>query len=296
VNVDKKEAHIIGDISEGEYFTVNGNRFLSLFESMKWKSVGNLMENERIDYRKQGVSRGLGQLELPEELIDAIFDHIENAQTAFRFGVANTRLLIIGERRIKQLLGEPSWSGDRVICIRGGDGDEEDAGDEDIDLPDGLDASDVYGDFEPAVGCRWDFVSSKNLGQCVNSYTPEFRIAEGLSTPMRVDVQHAEVAWNLTKHVYFRSDAIVRDELPEAWAYWFDGGDSSADKENMLGWTLLFYVTWTNSSIERGKWAGDRIERTDKNVLEARLEEDGCKWTDVSEEAVQVFIDTFNTF
>jgi len=273
------------------------------------------------------VPRGLGQLELPEELVDAIFGQIDDAQTAFRLGVANTRLLIIGERRIKQLLGDPSWSGDRVICIRGGDSDsedeDEDGGDGDgdgenggdgegdgeeggtIDLPEGLDTGEVYGRFDPPAAYRWQPSSSKDLSHGLQYYNLESRIAHALSTPVPAHERPPDadaaaastVVWNLTKHVYVRADAIpaAPDALPEAWGYWFDSGDSSEDRENILGWILLLHVTWTDSEwVARGKWAGDRIERTGQDVLETRLKDDGCKWTDVSEDAVRLFVDAYN--
>jgi len=99
------------------------------------------------------------------------------------------------------------------------------------------------------------------------------------------------------KHVYVRADAIptVQDLLPEELWNAFDTDDSYADRENILGWILLLHLTWTDSQwVPRGNWAGDRIERTKSDVLETRLKEDGCTWTDVSKDGVKSFLAVFN--
>lgn len=282
-----------------------------------------------------------------------IFFHIGDAPTAFRFGVANTRLMMIGERRIKQLLGDTNWEGDRLIIVYdddddegddgdgnndgkikdedsgnkdkddgnkdkddgdadnedgGDDGDEEDeddGGEEDeddgIDLPEGLDLGDLK-HFTGRAYWRW----SSELGRGLLSDTPEYSIAEDLATPLHVERSKPEVIWNLTKHVYVRADAVpCCQELPYEWAEWFDtGGDE--ERYNKMGWILLVHIIWTNYSLFNhkpdafggvfyGKWAGDRFEVTAKDVLETRLKETGCGWTDYSEEAVQLFIDVFNS-
>lgn len=288
-----------------------------------------------------------------------IFFHIEDAPTAFRFGVANTRLMMIGERRIKQLLGDRNWEGDRLIIVYdsddddddddegddgdgnndgvikdedsgnkdkddgnkdkddgdddnedgGDDGDEEDEDDgveededDGIDLPEGLDLGDLK-HFTERADWRWSSILSRGLP----SHTPEYRIAEDLATPLYVEILKPEVMWNLTKHVYVRSDAIpTNQELPDRWADWFDTGDEKEDMDNKMGWILLVHIIWTNYSLFNhkpdafggvfyGKWAGDRFEVTAKDVLETRLKETGCGWTDYSEEAVQLFIDVFNS-
>lgn len=191
-----------------------------------------------------------------------IFDHIDDVRTALRLGAANTRLMIIGESRIKQLMGGLNWKGDRLICV-------EDGGD-DIDLPEGLGSGDVFGDFE-------HYAQPEDLRRSFWQDTPECRIADDLGLIKPVSIQ-PDIIWNLTKQVYVRFDAIPEDIASEH------------DDEFIMGWILLVHITWTNSDeINRGDWAGDRFELTEKDMLERRLEdsEDGRKWTDVSEEAFQ---------
>lgn len=310
-----------------------------------------------------------------------IFLHIRDARTAFRLGAANTRLMMIGERRIKQLMGNPNWSGDRLICLPtpdaddedepwdedeeydgncindagtkgddkgddgekkkkdsgnddeddgnnekdggikdeddgdddngdGGDGDDDGDGDngdeenedDDIDLPDGLELGGDLKHFKPPARYRWADIH-RGLVRDLQFYMPEHRVASSLAIPAGQG-RRPEVIWNLTKHAYVRSDAIPRiEELPDAWAEWFDSGDAVCDRDNMLGWILLLHIIWTNArfvpgdefgDVFHGEWAGDRFEVTAKDELEIRLKETGSEWTDVSEEAVQLFINVYN--
>lgn len=313
-----------------------------------------------------------------------IFLHIRDARTAFRLGAANTRLMIIGERRIKQLMGNPNWSGDRIICLRTPDADEEeeswdegeeddvngsndagikddngeskddggekkdkdnggddegdgnndredgtkdehdgddDSGDEDdgndaeagdngdeenedggIALPDGLELGGDLKHFTPPGRFRWADIHS-GLVRDLEHHMPEHRIASSLAIPVGQG-RRPEVIWNLTKHAYVRSDAIPPVEaLPGVLTDWFDSGDGGSDRDNILGWILLLHIMWTNvrfvpgdefGDAFHGKWAGDRIEATTKDVLETRLKKTEGEWTDVSEEAIQLFLDVYN--
>lgn len=65
---------------------------------------------------------------------------------------------------------------------------------------------------------------------------------------------------------------------------------ASENEDNfIMGWILLVHLIWVNSDVvSRGGWAGDRFELTGKD-----LEEDGRKWTDVSEESLGANL--FNT-
>lgn len=172
--------------------------------------------------------------------------------------------MLIGESRIKQLMGGLNWTGDRLICV-------EDGGD-DIDLPEGLGSGDVLGDFE-------HYARPEDLQRSFDRNTPEYRIADDLGFFETVSIQ-SDIIWNLTKQVYVRADAIPEDMA------------RPLGEEFIMGWILLVHIIWTNSDeVDRGKWAGDKFELTGKDMLERRLEdsEDGCKWTDVSEESFQFF-------
>lgn len=59
-----------------------------------------------------------------------IFSEIDELGDVFSLAVTNTRLMILSERRLRELMTIPNWLGDRIICI--GDGTE------DADLPQDL--------------------------------------------------------------------------------------------------------------------------------------------------------------
>lgn len=59
-----------------------------------------------------------------------IFSEIDELENVFSLAVTNTRLMILGEKRLRELMAIPSWRGDRIICL----GDRA----EDYDLPEGL--------------------------------------------------------------------------------------------------------------------------------------------------------------
>lgn len=59
-----------------------------------------------------------------------IFSEIDELENVFSLAVTNTQLMILGEKRLRELMAIPSWRGDRIICL--GDGAE------DNDLPEGL--------------------------------------------------------------------------------------------------------------------------------------------------------------
>lgn len=84
----------------------------------------------RINYKKNRGPRKLGRLQLPAEIIGMIFSEIDDLKNVFSLGVTNTQLMILGEKRLRELMTIPSWRGDRIICL--GDGAE------DNDLPEGL--------------------------------------------------------------------------------------------------------------------------------------------------------------
>lgn len=62
-----------------------------------------------INYTKDHGPRSLGRLQLPVETIDMIFSQVDDLASAFSLAMTNTRLMIIGEKRLHQLMAVPSW-------------------------------------------------------------------------------------------------------------------------------------------------------------------------------------------
>ena len=79
---------------------------------MRSSSVQN-SRIDRISYQRKSASE-LGSLSPHVELLDMIFFHITDVHTAFYLDLSNTQLLLIGERRIHQLIGVPDCKDDRL--------------------------------------------------------------------------------------------------------------------------------------------------------------------------------------
>lgn len=254
--------------------------------------------------------RTLGDLELPEELIEMVFSNIKNPWTAFHLGCANTRLLLIGEKRIRQLMGTPHWRGDRIICV--GDYCGKD------DIPEGLDMGYGYKVFCDSVQ-DGDIDDIYNVGPygwaCTfrdssSRFWKKYKLSKDLEWSWRYPIVSignrmsepickagtSSVLWNLSKQVYFRRKSIPA-ELPKA--------TERFSSNDVMGTILLLQICWSTSDditlsyesddikVNRGKWAGDRFEVTGDDVLESRLMEEGSKWKDVSEEVIKLFVDVF---
>lgn len=305
-----------------------GYRLYSHLLKKQWKPVKEVMESLRsvpptscfavailnvCHYslpRREYTPRSLGRLELPVELIQMVFSHIENPLTAFRLGCANTRLLVIGEKRIHQLMGLPHWRGDRIMCV--GDYCRED------DLPEGLDLGDDYKEFcddnDSKKTRPYDWACTFLKSSLEHWNSSEYSLSAGLDfdwfTRIRPDrvssmmtntispTEKPSVLWNLSKQVYFRRESIPND-LPKA--------AERFDSDAVMGNILLLQIYWSSDpsiglsygrnsddvKITRGKWAGDRFELTGKDVLESRLKEEDSKWKDVSEEVIKLFVDVW---
>lgn len=284
-----------------------------------------------INYTKDHGPRSLGRLQLPVETIDMIFSQVDDLASAFSLAMTNTRLMIIGEKRLHQLMAVPSWRGDRIICI----GDDA----QDDDLPDGIltqECQDFLRDapnfreidsrewdlgreaenFVDWVSCsrsgfqRFDFEFLKKQKRALSENTiysewkgprlchRTYLVYRGIIDEL-TDFEHVikvpDVLWNLSKKVYDRKDAAL-DALE---------GEELNDTEvcGMMGTILQTQILWSSHDltpipedvVDRGKWAGDRFELTDESVLTLRLRKDKDVWKDVSEEVIGKFVDVLKT-
>lgn len=174
-----------------------------------------------------------------------IFSQVDDLASAFSLAMTNTRLMIIGEKRLHQLMAVPSWRGDRIICI----GDDA----QDDDLPDGIltqECQDFLRDapnfreidsrewdlgreaenFVDWVSCsrsgfqRFDFEFLKKQKRALSENTiysewkgprlchRTYLVYSGIIDEL-TDFEHVikvpDVIWNLSKKVYVRKDAAL---------------------------------------------------------------------------------------
>ena len=250
---------------------------------------------------------------LPDDILEKIFIYIGDAQTAFRFGVANTKLLVVGEKRIHELMGVPNWDGDRIMCA----GDYQKEG----DIPESVELSEEYDHFlevecgdkgvcpnifgwaelhfqRPASswwasprGCR----EEENLTYGIPSWRTEHDLAYDITHNACFVIDEPSVVWNLSKNVYFHGDDIPDDFIESNFP-----DSTDLDHWEVMGQALLYQICWSSDStgcldkeskMHRGRWAGDRFEVTDKEVMEQRLKEEEGKWKDVSKGVIGLSMD-----
>lgn len=73
---------------------------------------------QRINYKQQYDPRSLGLLvKLPAEIIGMIFSEFEDVEDIVYLACTNTRLMILGEKHLREFMYCPSWEGDRIICV-----------------------------------------------------------------------------------------------------------------------------------------------------------------------------------
>lgn len=175
-----------------------------------------------------------------------IFSEVKELENVFSLAVTNTRLMILGEKRLREVMTIPSWQGDRLICL--GDGAE------DNDLPEGLKTQecqdflrnapnlpeldkddDEYGDI-PKTFYDWVRCSRSGFGHFDehfldkqkhallkntvfsrfegihphdDSYGLYNRIVDKLINYKRVS-RAPDVIWNLSKKVYVLREAVLK--------------------------------------------------------------------------------------
>ena len=248
-----------------------------------------------------------------------IFFHTTDAHTAFNLGCANTQLLIIGEKRIHQLMGVPDWKGDRLMCVCESSNGE--------DLPDGLTLGDDYRlfceemladaeessdreletfgtsitewaarDFHSPVQYKWNGPHGLNRDLRCDRLSEEVGIALDLANPATL-TDSFDVLWNLSKRVYVLRRTISQKlyEDVEAFSY-----------ESVLGTVLVFMTCWSTRpggltwcceiherGYNKGEWAGDRFEITSEDILESRTKEEGSIWKDASKDIIHLWTGIF---
>lgn len=250
-----------------------------------------------------------------------ILHEVEGLACVIYLACTNTRLMILSEKRLRDLMHIPSWEGDRIICLESWTADE--------NLPEGV-ISQEYLDFigglskeeEEKVGWtfgRWamanfdsvpiqfeylEWVGLQGRNGLIRKITWEdrqnskdvkndFKIVEELINHVtnvedRLFVPNMEVLWNHTKQIYVRLSTAL-DELEDLEV-------TVHDDYNLMGKLLYIHISWlsefvdpsTNEAHRRGLWAGDRFEFTVRSVLDSRLKKEEGKWKDVSEDAIKV--------
>ena len=242
-----------------------------------------------------------------------IFSFVDSAQTAFRLGATNTRLMLIGERHIHRLMGTPKWGGDRLMCISDYSKNKE--------AYKGIDLGTEYAKFVDEADSTFDCDDEDSHSPNIYGYARwGFKIptsewwssSDGCKIPISIGdngfalrnlrlrlisynlrkpdppTQKAQVVWNLSKREYFCSRTIPKD-APEMVK------QCAEPEKEILGLALLFQIcrathTGFNLAYEakhklnlhRGRWAGDRFEVTNEEVLQSRLKEKGKKWKNIS--------------
>lgn len=243
-----------------------------------------------------------------------LFAELDFLSDVFCLCAANTRLMILGERRLRELMPASRWNGDKLICL--GHKTEAD------DYPEGvLDAVQEYHNYQTTYGptkfFSWTYdtfrfadihflvshrhVLMKNIRDFDSRrhfLDPRHHIYYDFCSRLTEDTRvciKSDILWNLSKKVYVRSDVVL--EL-------FDGVNWKVDKDQLIGTVLHIQICWSSTAdtsmtykgLHRGRWAGDRFEFSDKAGLDARLKEEGGEqWRDVSEEAVGLFVDVYKT-
>lgn len=255
-----------------------------------------------------------------------IFSEIDELGDVFSLAVTNTRLMILSERRLRELMTIPNWRGDRIICI--GDGTE------DADLPQGLMTQDCkdflrdvpnlpepgeddhdYG-WTPTNFVGWASSSRSGFHEFNSKFLDKQRYALAKNVVFRRRLPYddsywvyhefiskltsservfraPDVLWNLSQKAYVRREVALKV---------FEGiklrdGSVCAVMGNILH-LLICWSTYDATNIpfeglHRGEWAGDRFEFTDASVLRLRLQQEGDEWKDVSDEVIKKFVDVF---
>ncbi|KAA1477024.1 hypothetical protein DENSPDRAFT_884749 [Dentipellis sp. KUC8613] len=247
---------------------------------------------------------------VPDEMVDEIFQYLEDYVDCIRLALTGRRYWNLARRHIKRAMtchfASLSWAGDRLICV--GDGNDVD------DLPHALKTGEFTGvdltSLSEVYKNAYSFFSRlEGLGRESLRYKIEKDLRKGLYThwdgptpfaqrlelasahifkdciPSDVD-EYSLVLRNLSKHEFVRYSELPLDLLPEKQYL------SQADVD--LSWAALARICWSTDSstsigydgdMHRGVWAGDRldivpIEELQEGEKEGEGEAKG--WKDVS--------------
>ncbi|KAI0058872.1 hypothetical protein BV25DRAFT_1918979 [Artomyces pyxidatus] len=264
-------------------------------------------------------SRGLGRLELPEDVIHCIFDQINDLDDAICFSLSHRRLRIVGRHHVFTLLAlekaSSSWIGDRLICIGGETEDlpgdlltpaEEQAlqswTEEDLQQyneEQGLELTfedtntfDVSGSLvgrSREIDPEEPRITSRGISRLRRGRLRELDAFEILLQP-KYHSRHPWILCNFSKRVYVRLDALAKlagREIETSETPLFN---------SLCGFAhvLLSRISWSSRSstamsykgkLHRGVWAGDRFEILTMDRLDRHREKD--EWADISAEVVK---------
>ncbi|CCM04107.1 uncharacterized protein FIBRA_06267 [Fibroporia radiculosa] len=238
----------------------------------------------------------LGRLNLPPELLFLICDNFDRLLDAISFGLANTILFSIAQKKIHKLqcAKYACWVNSRIICL----GDHTD----DNDLPEGMmtkaeleaihKRAELSDDFDPDDICNlydaacvtfrersspqtffWIYhcefssdLSRSEHKEFQRLYEPVYEIEGDKTGPWAL--------CNLSKREFVRADATAKVTGAKSM------GPFIASKIN-LGTVLISQICWSSDDstassyerpIHRGAWAGDRFVITTLDRLEASSE------------------------
>lgn len=227
-----------------------------------------------------------------------IFEEMTELHDALCFGLANSRLLAIGQHHIKKLmLNRISWAGKRIICI----------GDYAQDVPEGMLSDKEIEDFKsmmvkepedetqdddtlnlydlPYRPARWpveQFATPLSWGEFWGDEADGVdRINHRIIQQPSYDSESSWVLCNLSKYEFVNYDDIR--ELGR-----------KAKGDIGIGRVVLSRICWSTDpsvgmsyegGIHRGVWAGDRFEST--TIDRMRAPKAGQEWKDVTSEVIK---------
>ncbi|CCM04103.1 uncharacterized protein FIBRA_06263 [Fibroporia radiculosa] len=252
----------------------------------------------------------LGKLSLPSELLSLICENIDNLLDAISFGLTNSILFCIAEKRISKLQCDEtaSWVGGRIICL--GDYMEDD------DLPEGMmtkveleaihkraelsgfgtdDVSTLHD-----IACNTFRNRSWRKSLCGDFHKYSCRLSRDerkefwrLYDPIH-EIEgeiHLWVLCNLSKREFVRADATARLTKAESQGPFIQSHIN-------FGTVLVSRICWSSDNstalsyggpIHRGAWAGDRFVITTLDRLEA-----SSSFKDITNEALKVLTDIWS--
>lgn len=267
------------------------------------------------------ATRGLNLSNLPTELIGAVFDELDIVDTCYLSIVARSFWEIGWPYIVKKAMGFIGpWAGHRLVCL--GEGPIEDyppymlSEDEKEELVEGLDA-DEYDDDDDEKSHAG---SPVDLGHIASSRYEEagvdvpprhvsrmlaaiaryemYKMPESMRSKMRelIDIDLSKyypedrrwVLRNLTTHEFIRAEALAGNS-EENGPYIRDLGFEHIALSRIFWSSSSGSATFSGRSVNRGIWAGHRLEittldRHTKSVLSDVV------WKDISEDAVEDII------
>lgn len=308
VNVDAQEIAPVAGVKLGECIW-GSKRDLDVLLLRYWTvdaTSMNIWTKKSRAILQSKLSAEASVLRLPNELIQAIFDEIDDLDSIICLCVAHDILGLVGEARLcKLLVPSPNgpWAGDRIICV----GENCSSNSFPPDVQDAISAQlAAYAKTPDAPEYPWfyecieDTYSSHSIPDWRPHRIPWWKWRLSLEDYTKLDeIQRAIYAinvghniynpdlvlCNLTKGVYVRKDAVSEFS---AWA------SLQTDRflEISLGTLVFIHICWStdgscamhddlSEGLTQGAWAGDRFEIVTLDKMQQDVE-----WKDVTEETM----------